>query len=83
MFQNLILPSSDPLAIIVPVLLKATAVILSLKYSLLTNYSMYSFSYRLAIVVLVSTFQSLILLSFDPLARIVPVLLKATVFTLP
>ena len=44
---------------------------------------MYSFSYRLAIVVLVSTFQSLILLSFDPLARIVPVLLKATVFTLP
>ena len=38
-------------------------------------------SYKLAICVLVSMFQSLIVLSFDPLARIASVLLKATDLT--
>ena len=38
--------------------------------------------YRLAIYVLVSMFQSLIVLSSDPLARIAPVLLNVTEVTL-
>ena len=58
--------SFDPLARIVPALLKATEVTQSLC------------PYKFPISVLVSIFQSLIVLSFDPLARIVPVLLKAT-----
>ena len=39
-------------------------------------------SFRLVIYVFVSRFQRIIVLSFDPLARIVPALLKATVVTL-
>ena len=69
MFQSLIALSYDPLARIVPVLLKATE---------LTTFEC---PYKLAISVLVSMFQRLIVLSFDPLARIVPVLLKATEVT--
>ena len=68
MFQSLIALSYDPLARIVPVLLKATE---------LTTFEC---PYKLAISVLVSMFQRLIVLS-DPLARIVPVLLKATEVT--
>ena len=71
MFQSLIVISYDPLARIVPVLLKATAVTLSLCPS------------RVVISIYVSIFQSLIVVSLDPLARIVSVLLIATAFTLP
>ena len=69
MFQSLIVLSREPLAKIVPVLLKATEVTQSLCPS------------KLAISVLVSMFQSLIVLSSEPLAKIVPVLLKATEVT--
>ena len=65
MFQSLSV-SHDPLANIVPILLKATEVTDSLC------------PYKVAISVFVSMFQSLIVLSFDPLANIVPILLKAT-----
>ena len=41
----------------------------------------HSCPYRLAISVFVSIFQSLILFSNDPLARIVPILLKTTEVT--
>ena len=68
-FQSLIVLSYDPLARIVPVLLKATELTLS------------KCPDKVAISVLLSTFQSLIVLSSDPLARIVPVLLKATELT--
>ena len=68
-FQSLIELSSDPLARIVPVLLKATEVTVDLC------------PHKFAISVLVSIFQSLIVLSYDPLARIVPVLLNATEVT--
>ena len=70
MFQSLIVLCSEPLANIVPVLLKVTEVTLLLC------------PYKFAISVLVSMFQSLIVLSYDPLARIVSVLLKATEVTL-
>ena len=70
MFQSLIVLSYDPLARIVPVLLKATEVTLLLC------------PYKFAIFVLVSMFQILIVLSSEPLARIVPVLLKAKEVTL-
>ena len=66
MFQSLILLSDDPLAKIVPVLLKATELTTS------------ECPDKVLISVLVSMFQSLIVLSDDPLAKIVPVLLKAT-----
>ena len=69
MFQSLIVLSHDPLAKIVPVLLKATELTTS------------ECPYKLAISFLVSIFQSLIVFSNDPLARIVPVLLKATEIT--
>ena len=69
MFQSLIVLSYEPLAKIVPVLLKATEVTVPLCPS------------KLAISVLVSMFQSLIVLSCEPLAKIVPVLLKATEVT--
>ena len=61
MFQSLIVSSYDPLARVVPVLLKETEVTSNLC------------PYKLAISVLVSMFQSLIILFRDPLARIVPV----------
>ena len=51
MFQSLIVLSSEPLAKIVPVLLKATEV------------TLFECPYKLAISVLVSMFQSLIVLS--------------------
>ena len=70
-FQSLIVLSFDPLARIVPVLLKATELTLS------------KCPDKVLISVLVSTFQSLIVLSCDPLARIVPMLLKATDRTPP
>ena len=69
MFQSLIVLSHDPLARIVPVLLKATE---------MTHFIC---PYRLAISILASIFQSLIVLSNDPLARIVPLLLIATEVT--
>ena len=65
-FQSLIM-FCEPLARIVPVLLKQRQLTLN--------------SNRLAISVFVSIFQSLIVLSYDPLAKIVPVLLKATELT--
>ena len=64
MFQSLIVLSHDPLAKIVPVLLKATELTDSLC------------PYRVAISVFVSIFQSLIVVSDDPLARIFLLLLK-------
>ena len=70
MFQSLIVLSYDPLARIVPMLLKATEV------------TSLSCPNKYKISVLVSMFQSLIVLSSEPLARIVPVLLKATEVTL-
>ena len=69
MFQSFIVPLNNPLARIVPVLLKATDV------------TPYLCPDKFAISVLVSIFQSLIVVSFDPLARIVPVLLKSTDMT--
>ena len=68
MFQSLIILSYDPLARIVPSLLKVTEVI---------NCSCPS---RSAIHFYSLTSQSLIVVSYDPLAKIVPVLLKATEF---
>ena len=70
MFQSLIVLSFDPLARIVPVLLK------------ITELTLFLCPYRVKISAFVSTFQSLIVLSFDPLANIFPVLLKATELTL-
>ena len=61
--------SQDPLAIIVPVLLKATDVILSVCPD------------PFIISGLVSMFHKLIELSLEPLAKIVPLLLKATEVT--
>ena len=66
MHQSLIVLSSDPLAKIVPILLKATEV------------TSFSCPYKVAISFCVSMHQSLIVLSNDPLAKIVSVLLKAT-----
>ena len=68
MFHSLIVLSSDPLAIIVPVQLKATEVTDPLC------------PYKLAIYVFVSRLHSLIVSSHDPLARIVSVLLKVRKF---
>ena len=70
MLQSLIVLSYDPLAKIVPVLLKAT------------EQTAFECPSKLVISVLVSMFQSLIVLFHDPLAKIVPVLLKATQLTL-
>ena len=61
--------SYDPLAKIVPALLKATEVTFCLC------------PYKIAISVCVSIFHSFIVLSADPLARIVSVLLKQTDMT--
>ena len=69
MLQILILSSYDPLARIVPFLLKATDVTHLLC------------PYKVAISFIVLMSHSLIVLSFDPLARIVPVLLNATEVT--
>ena len=69
MFQSLIVLSLDPLARIVPVLLKATEL------------TLYLCPDKVLISVLVLTFQSLIIASYDALARIVPVWLKATEVT--
>ena len=68
MFQRFIVLLHNPLARIVPVLLKATEV---------TPLS----CYKVAISVFVSRLQNLIIPSPDPLARIVPILLKATAVT--
>ena len=57
MLQSLIVLSYDPLARIVPVLLKVTELTLALC------------PYKVAISVLVSMLQSLIVLSYDPLAK--------------
>ena len=70
MFQSLIVLSLDPLARIVPMLLKATEV------------SQCWCPNKVAISVLVSTFQSLIVQSHNQLAIIVPMLLKATEITI-
>ena len=59
----------DPLARIVPLLLKAT------------DKTQPSCPYKVAISFYDSTFHSFIVLSLDPLARIVPLLLKATDLT--
>ena len=69
MFHNFIVLSYDPLAKIVPALLKAT------------EFTFCLCPYRLAISVCVSMFHSFIVLSADPLAKIVSVLLKATEVT--
>ena len=71
MSQSLIVASSDPLAKIVPILLKATEM------------TALSCPNRLAISVFVLMSQSLIIVFDDPLAKIVPVLLKAIEVTLP
>ena len=47
-----------------------------------TEVTIFSCPYRLAISNFVSMFQSLIVLSHDPLAKIVPVLLKETEVTI-
>ena len=66
MFQSLIVLSFDPLASIVPVLLKET------------KRTVASCPYKVGISVFVLMFQSLIVASYDPLARIVLLLLKQT-----